>query len=337
MFSKDEVLFSVVVPIYNSESSIERCILSVVTQTYKNWELILVDDGSTDSSALICKEFQSKWPDKIKLITSNKNEGQLTARFKGVSLSSGTYVLFLDSDDTFENNALFILDQAIKLHPADLVSFNPNLLGAKNYKSIDIFTQKKVIVGNGRIVNEFLCNRIYGYSCFFAIKKTIAINALNKTKAFNKLRYTEDLAFMFNVYSLSSLCYQIDEKLYNYYITPYSASTSTNIKKYRDRFVCFDYIYGQNIPRSNVCKRVKLQIFFALMSYAREVCFLDKKESKIRLKEIRYSNLFMMYKIKNGNKERITKLLSRILYMRMYSLFIIVTKKYYKINNEKNY
>ena len=335
MFSKNEITFSIIVPIFNSESSIERCVLSVVAQKFKNWELILVDDGSYDNSVSICKYFQSKHPDKIKIIISEKNEGQLSARFKGVLSSSGAYVLFLDSDDTYENDTLFILDQALKMHPSDLISFNPNLIGAEAYKSIDIFTQKKVIYGTEKIVKEYLCNRIYGYSCFFAIKKSIALNAFSKTRTLSDLRYTEDLAFMFNVYNLSNLCYQLDEKLYNYYVTSDSASTNVNIKKYRDRFVCFNFIYGKNIFPSDVDESTKLQIFFAVMSYARESCFLTKKEAKSILKEIRNSALFARYKKDNGNKERISKLMVKLLNLRMYHLFIVVTKKYYKRNHEK--
>ena len=334
MSSKNEITFSIIVPIFNSESSIERCVLSVVVQTFENWELILVDDGSSDNSVSICKGFQSNYPDKIKLIISEKNEGQLSARFKGVSSCSGAYVLFLDSDDTYENDALFILDKALKMRTFDLISFNPNLIGAE--KTIDIFSQKKVIRGTERIVKEYLCDRIYGYSCFFAIKKSIALNAFIRANGFGDLRYTEDLVFMFNVYNLSNLCYQLDEKIYNYYVRSNSASTNSNIKKYMDRFICFSYIYGKNIFPFEVEKSTKLQIFFAIMSYARESCFLHKREAINILKKIRNSALFSKYKKDSGNKEQISNLLVKLLNLRLYRLFIVVVKKYYKRNHEKN-
>ena len=114
-----------------------------------------------------------------------------------------------------------------------------------------------------------------------------------------------------------------------------SALKESDIKKYRDRFVCFNFIYGKNILPSDVNESTRLQIFFAVMSYARESCFLTKKEAKSILKKIRNSALFARYKKDNGNKERISKLMVKLLNLRMYHLFIVVTKKYYKRNHEK--
>lgn len=95
---------SVIVPVYNAEKYIKECVHSVLSQTYKDWELILVDDGSTDCSGLFCDEF-AKVDSRISVI-HQKNAGVTQARAKGVFSSTGNFVYFLDADDTIENDTL---------------------------------------------------------------------------------------------------------------------------------------------------------------------------------------------------------------------------------------
>lgn len=95
---------SVIVPVYNAEKYIKDCVQSVLSQTYKNWELILVDDGSTDCSGNFCDQF-AKIDNRICVI-HQKNTGVTKARAKGVFSSSGNFVYFLDADDTIENDTL---------------------------------------------------------------------------------------------------------------------------------------------------------------------------------------------------------------------------------------
>ena len=90
-------LFSVIVPVYNTEQTIEKCINSILRQGVEDFELILIDDGSTDSSLLICQDYASRDP-RIILFSQN-NKGVSTARNKGIELSSGNYLVFIDSDD----------------------------------------------------------------------------------------------------------------------------------------------------------------------------------------------------------------------------------------------
>ena len=90
-------IVSVIVPIYNTEKYITECIESLLRQTYKPLEIVLVDDGSTDSSSIICDNFSSQKPN-VKVIHT-KNQGRTRARITGVEHSSGEYVTFVDSDD----------------------------------------------------------------------------------------------------------------------------------------------------------------------------------------------------------------------------------------------
>jgi glycosyltransferase involved in cell wall biosynthesis len=105
-------MFSVIVPVYNSEKYIERCILSITSQYYKNYELILIDDGSIDNSGTICKNHSSK-NDKIKYVFK-ENNGPASARNVGLKNAVGDYILFLDSDDRMCEGLLDKLNEVIK-------------------------------------------------------------------------------------------------------------------------------------------------------------------------------------------------------------------------------
>ena len=110
---------SVIIPIYNTEKYVERCVNSIIEQNYKNLEIILVDDGSTDQSYAVCKELQNK-DQRIHLYTQ-KNQGAAQARNTGLDHMHGQYVFFVDSDDFLERNTLDYLAQQMKESNAEIV------------------------------------------------------------------------------------------------------------------------------------------------------------------------------------------------------------------------
>ncbi|MBQ6570553.1 MAG: glycosyltransferase [Clostridia bacterium] len=115
-------LISVVVPVYNVEKYLEQCVDSILAQTYKNFEIILTDDGSTDSSGRMCDEFAKK-DSRIKSV-HRKNGGLSAARNTGLSNSSGEYVYFLDSDDYIVPEALTLLIDKAEKEGAEIVFFD---------------------------------------------------------------------------------------------------------------------------------------------------------------------------------------------------------------------
>ena len=98
---------SIIVPIYNVEKYLSQCIDKVLKQTYQNLEIILVDDGSTDNSGVICDESKSKYPQTI--VIHKENGGLSDARNAGIEIASGEYIYFLDSDDWLDSNAISTL------------------------------------------------------------------------------------------------------------------------------------------------------------------------------------------------------------------------------------
>lgn len=98
--------FSIIVPVYNVEHYLGECIDSVISQTYEDYEIILIDDGSTDNSGSICDLYKKRFDNKIKVI-HQKNGGLSKARNTGIFYAQGIYIIFLDSDDYFlDKNAL---------------------------------------------------------------------------------------------------------------------------------------------------------------------------------------------------------------------------------------
>lgn len=113
---------SIIVPVFNAEKYLRETVESVITQNYKNWELIAINDGSFDKSLEILTEF-SNLDSRIKVITIG-NKGVSNARNIGISMASGDYILMLDSDDALAPNMLSILNNICIQNKPDIVSFD---------------------------------------------------------------------------------------------------------------------------------------------------------------------------------------------------------------------
>lgn len=146
---------SVIVPVYNAEKYIEECICSVISQTYKDWELILVDDGSTDCSGGICDDF-AKVDNRICAV-HQENAGVTKARAKGVFSSTGNFVYFLDADDTIENDTLEYMI-ALFNDDIDLVitDYNNNLI-------LNRVQYAEILLGHGL---WYACMKLYRRKLF---------------------------------------------------------------------------------------------------------------------------------------------------------------------------
>lgn len=120
-------LVSVIVPIYNVEECLEECISSILKQTYKTLEIILIDDGSTDQSGELCEEFSGK--DERIIVIHKENGGLSDARNKGISRAGGKYIYFVDSDDILSEDAIEIMVSLCEKNHAEIA-----LTGLKHFK-----------------------------------------------------------------------------------------------------------------------------------------------------------------------------------------------------------
>ena len=126
---------SIIVPVFNVEIFLRECIASVLYQSYKNFELILVNDGSTDNSASICDEYSEKYPKYIKVLHIS-NSGPLKARLVGVGEASGDVLIFLDADDCLRMDALECIVEAFNENDCDMVLYDTG--ESSDFKSLHI-------------------------------------------------------------------------------------------------------------------------------------------------------------------------------------------------------
>ena len=122
---KMELKFTVIIPVYNTEKYLTQCLDSVVSQTYPVNEIILINDGSSDQSYEICKNYAAKYH-RIKLI-SQDNSGQSVARNRGLEIATGNYILFLDSDDWIDLELFNIAKEKLEAESLDALFFDAKI------------------------------------------------------------------------------------------------------------------------------------------------------------------------------------------------------------------
>jgi len=195
-------LVSVIVPVYNAENYIRQCIESVLHQSYKNLEVILVDDGSTDKSGDICDAYSIS-DDRVRVVHT-KNCGPASARNTGIKKSNGEFIFFIDADDFIDKNGLSALMEKYNQHKADIIVGDFNAIKNGNhgpgYKGVfpgDKKFNKQDMVNYARSYlkkpNRFT---LFAYSWGRLFKSSII---KNNNIVFNTDLHTfEDVAFNFN-------------------------------------------------------------------------------------------------------------------------------------------
>lgn len=166
--------FSVIIPVYNCEEYLRRCLDSLVDQHYSDYELILIDDGSTDQSLAVCREYQEKYP-QIKVMTQ-ENGGPSIARNRGLSEASGDYLLFIDSDDYVSDTYFAVLDQTLRRSDADIVMFGSigSISGLSAPENAALCGNKNIIGFYGSSASGLdynsCCNKCFKRSAFSGIR-----------------------------------------------------------------------------------------------------------------------------------------------------------------------
>ena len=172
-------LFSIIVPVYKTEKYLDKCILSILKQSYKDFELILVDDGSPDNCPIICDEYKKK--DKRIKVLHKENGGVSSARNAGLTVAEGEYIWFIDSDDYIETFSLQQLYEAQKEQKADLYVFNNGSIHEMSIGNIDEFLEKyyfTYILGFGPWNKLYKRNVISSNNLKFDTQETIGEDLL---------------------------------------------------------------------------------------------------------------------------------------------------------------
>lgn len=290
------ISLSIIVPIYNVEKYLKKCIKSILSQTYTNFELILVDDGSLDNCGAICDDY-SKVDSRIQVI-HKKNGGLSSARNAGLKIAVGEYVAFVDSDDWIEKNMYEKLFTEAKKNNGDIVQCK-FLRTYKEDKKVNIDKSNNIhIISNLEALNN-LYNERY-------IETVVIWNKIYKRTLFDNITFPEGKIHE-DEFTTHKLLYKankvilIDEKLYYYRQTPNSImNTKFNIKRLdrleaiRQRMNFFKQIINEDLYN----KTLKKYEYILKKDYFICKSSLNNKDilKKIR---IEYRNVFFKYILSN--------------------------------------
>ncbi len=222
--------FSVIMPVYKVEKSLETAVNSVLSQTFTDFELILVDDCSPDKSGEICDRL-SETDKRIRVIHKEKNGGLGYARNTGIEESHGKYIFFMDSDDIIEKQSLSILYKYTEESNADIYAFglvqdytdeSGNVIKSSNVDLKKAFAKNKADIA--RLAVEMDLQRNFAYACS-KIYKTSFLK--ENGFAFTDIRLIEDFVFNIAVFPKAEKIVVIKEVLYHYIKPPHVTLVST--------------------------------------------------------------------------------------------------------------
>lgn len=226
--------FSIVIPVYNVEPYLEECIESVLNQTYQDFEVILVDDGSTDRSGEICDRYADRYPGKIKAI-HNENQGQMRTRLCGVQNASGDVCLFVDSDDYIRADSLTLLNRKFQETACDLVLFNASNKPDFSIPLIEVsFKDGQCFEGNTKkaiyetIITTSMLNAVW----MKAIRMDL-LRAIPEQLAHFTGKNAEDLLLSFFMVSKAEKISWLSQNLYYYRLRPGSIVHTYNPERHR--------------------------------------------------------------------------------------------------------
>lgn len=309
----EDILVSVIVPAYNAEKYLGFCLDTVIAQTHKNLEIIVVDDGSTDNTGKICDEYANK-DSRIKVI-HQENKGLSSARNAALDIMTGEYIAFIDSDD-------FIEPQAIELLLFDCIEYNSEII---IYDSIDVSEMK--------FVDHTITNNVRTYSSNFLLQnlellsnRESACTRFFRKSIFDRLRFPinkryEDSYIAYQTIELSNTVSFTDAKLYYYYLSPNSIMRSDFSAKNYD--VIYSYDNKIDVLIRNNCEKSAQMVYrdylYNVSRMIGQTKYCDKFTSefkKQKIKELRkkYRELKRINKNNPYFKGRF-KLVSDLLYL----------------------
>ncbi len=223
---------SIIVPIYKTEKYIDRCIKSIIAQTYNNIEIILVDDGTPDKAGIICDKY-ADMDNRIKVI-HQKNAGQSAARNNALKIATGDYYCFIDSDDYVAENLLERLYNLIKENSADISVVDYSTFYEDQVSAVYESAKETTIYNNTDMIKNI--HMVEG-ELYVVMWGKLFKKDLFEGISFPEGRICEDLYVLYNIYGKAKVSVYSNEKLYYYYRGNVTSSTYTiNNRFYDDVF-----------------------------------------------------------------------------------------------------
>lgn len=320
---------SIIVPVYNVEKYVRKCLESIIHQTYKNIEIIIIDDGSTDNSLKICKEFEKK--DKRIIVIHQENQGLSASRNNGIKLATGDYIGFIDSDDIVSPYMYEYLYKSIIKNKSDISSCQfsafyegeePNF--TNEYYDIS-YTSKEALI---ELIKD---KEITSH----------AVDKLYKKELFNEIEYPigkkfEDINTTYKLFQKSKKISFVKCDLYGYLqrdgsITrQYKISTTLDfINAVNERY---ENLYN-NLEELNIyldMNRVNsiLRYFLDIVEHKKIEVLKNKKLKEVLNKEINFGKKIFTKEVRKINRKK-RNLLLRILFINKY-LFYYTMICYFK-------
>lgn len=337
---KMNLLVSIVVPIYNVELYLDRCIESIVNQTYTNLEIILIDDGSYDKCPIIC----DAWADKdvrIKVI-HKKNAGLGEARNSGLRVATGKYVFFIDSDDYLDLSAVERCVDTAESTSADTVIFGRQKAYPDGTFKDDSKNIKNALY-EGNAIKEGVIPSIFDYSLGFgasACSKMFNMSAISEfglTFESERSVISEDTLFCLEYFSKASVVAVISDRLYYYFkntgslSNTYKSDRQFKNNEFLDK--CIEKARELGLPEEvfeHIKARYHGMTLGALMQIVRSD--LRKKEKKAKLRKVYRDDV--LYGTLNKSVIRLDDILPRFFWIclkfKCYLLcdFLLICNKY---------
>ena len=226
-------LLTVVIPVYNVEKYLKRCVESVLVQEWNNYDILLVDDGSSDSSPQICDDYVKAY-DFISVI-HKENGGLSEARNTGILHAKGDYVYFPDSDDWLEPQTFKELAEVLESQEFEIVSFNREFVKGEEDAIVSDPLVTQVFEGKDAFVQMLKHSYITGFANDKIYKKSLFID---NNISFPKGKYYEDLGTNYKLFLSAKNVFATNQKYYHYLIdNPDSITQSWNEQKFSDVWI----------------------------------------------------------------------------------------------------
>lgn len=335
----EKELISVVIPVYNVSEYLQKCITSVCRQSYRNIEIVLVDDGSTDGSSDICDK-ASEGDSRIRVI-HQENGGRSVARNRGIREARGEYLLFVDGDDWIDDNCIEVLYGACKEYQATLAV--GRYRSVYKDKVLDESTNEYLVL-EGQEPLEFYINGYRNYQNVNSVCVKLYRRELLKDIRFEEGKYYEDIMFTTLVYEMCKKCVYIDTAVYNYNIgTPTSITFSgVNVLTFRDEIPTFNKkeLFLKNIGRADLAETYAFFKYQRLLTYYRDcrrIGTLEDKDNAQKIREIIYKErekVLLLCRQEKGSKLERLELRLFLIHGNLYLLFYHMLGIYGRIKKE---
>lgn len=299
----EKIRFSVIVPVYNVEKYLKECLESILNQTYKSLEIILVDDGSTDNSGVICDEYEKNYPETISVI-HKKNQGLISARRRGLKQALGEYICFVDSDDYIREDTLEKINKIIMDYQVDMIIYDCKRVSEKGEI---LCSTINMTLKEGIVEKKELFKRV------IEIEKNTLNSLCLKVCKYNMFDVEQDYSHLYDIQRQEDLIqsiplfkkvqniYYLKEQLYYYRVNLESISHQYQKPQYRALNVTLPLLYDCIVELGyNSKENVLLFYRNYLQSLWDHLLIFSRSNAKLKEYRMVFTEIISYRQIKNA-------------------------------------